>query len=60
MFDRVKVCFECKEYMIIFPESAINREYVEYFEQKHLRHMTQTVNLSEIDKNVYRMCEKKR
>ncbi|MFW9872400.1 MAG: hypothetical protein ACFFG0_04800 [Candidatus Thorarchaeota archaeon] len=57
--DRVKACFECKEYTFIYPESAENREFLRWFEHDHRGHMVQTINLSEIDKNIYKVYKRK-
>ena len=56
--DRAKACFQCKEYVVIFPDNPKNKEMLNYFEAKHLYHMVQVVNLSEIDKNKYRLCKR--
>ena len=45
---RVKVCFDCCEYIPILPDNYHNSKRVKEFEAMHYKHRVQTVNRGEL------------
>ncbi|KKN57642.1 hypothetical protein LCGC14_0560140 [marine sediment metagenome] len=51
--ERVKVCFKCELYIIIYSNDSMNMKFENIFSMVHSGHMVQIVNLSEIEKEGY-------
>ncbi len=58
MNQKVKVCFKCKKYVLIYPDNPENLELIRYFDLCHSEHPIQIINLIEID-NSYACIPKK-
>ncbi len=50
---RVKVCFQCKQYIIIYSDDPVNLQFENIFSMVHSGHMIQIVSLSEVDSDEY-------
>ena len=57
---RVRVCFACKQYTMIFPNNASNRRFVSNFNIWHNKHTTQTININELDNSYTCITDRKR
>jgi len=55
--DRIKVCWNCKEYIFIFLNNSSSKILEKVFESKHYNHMIQIANIDEIDKKEFRLIE---
>jgi len=53
--ERCRLCFNCKEYVLIFPDNPDSMMVINVFDSRHIYHMVQTVNLKEVDKNIYKL-----
>lgn len=54
--DGAIVCFQCHEYVLVFANNFHNKKLVNFFEGKHMGHMRQTIDIAELDPNIYRLC----
>jgi len=52
---RAKVCFSCKQYIIIYSDNPMNLQFENVFSMVHSGHMVQIVNLEEVKNGNY-MC----
>ena len=50
---RVKICFQCKQYIIIYSDDPVNMKFENVFSMVHSGHMVQVVNLSEVEGDEY-------
>lgn len=48
---KAKVCWKCKEFIIIHPDNVLSDVLEKKFDRNHPKHPTQIVNMEELDKN---------
>lgn len=56
----VRVCFKCKHYTHIYPESVSNVSFIKLFDFWHYKHTLQVVNINELDPSYICINEYKR
>lgn len=57
---KVRVCFLCKQYTIIYPDNPTNLKFIKDFDAWHDKHPLQTVNVNEVDNSYTLISEKGR
>lgn len=55
---RAKVCNNCREFMILFPNIEKNERLEVLFNERHRNHMTVIIPIKELDLTQYKRFEK--
>jgi len=45
---RARACIKCRQYIVIYPNNALNQKHVKKFEEYHRNHTLVTLDLSEV------------
>ena len=57
--DKVKVCNNCREFMVLFPYIEENKKLEITFDNKHCNHMVSIISIRELNVDEYKRFEAK-
>ena len=57
--DKIKVCNNCKEFMVLFPYIEENKKLEFAFDIKHWNHMVSILSIREVDIDKYKRFDGK-